>query len=241
VTDAAVSIIALAVDPELGSEPPDTAESAGSEAPDAETRDSDLPETPEESDQGSATKGSELEQVSASAASDAEPLGWAVGALVALDALALPSPAPGVGLRVGLRPGPWRLYAGGIWFPSQTEPLAGGIGEAELSLWLGNVAGCYAVLEGQVESALCAESELGRLSARTTGVTAPGEGSSSWWAAGGGAELGWQVSPSWALLGRGSVLAPLTRKKFVVGGVGPVHQPPAVTVRAAVGVELRLP
>ena len=58
---------------------------AGSEAPDAETRDSDLPEMPEESDQGSATKCSELEQVSASAASDAEPLGWAVGALVALD------------------------------------------------------------------------------------------------------------------------------------------------------------
>ncbi len=242
VTDAAVSVIALAVDPELGSEPSEAADSTGSEGADDETAaDNEHREWPDESEAPPAGDTSKDEPASATAASEDQPLGWAVGAVLALDALALPSPAPGLGLRLGLRPGPWRLYAGGLWFPARTESVAGGVGQAEFSLWLGSVSGCYAVLEGSIESSLCLESEVGRLAAKTTGLTAPGQGSSPWWAVGGGVELGWQLSPAWALVGRGSALAPLVRKDFVIGGIGSVHEPPAVTGRAEIGLEMRLP
>lgn len=125
--------------------------------------------------------------------------------------------------------------AGGVWIPGQgTDVVPGRI---VVSLVGGYARGCLH-LAGEVRHgfALCAESVAARLSGEGQGFGTDRSSDRAWVAWGGGAHvwgalshaLGWEVDL------RGWV--PLREQRFVVGGLGVVHDPPPFGLVATFGV-----
>jgi hypothetical protein len=147
----------------------------------------------------------------------------------------------------GVVVGPARLEVGASFWPGNTaesaaRPRSGGT----LDLVAGSLTAC-ALLPPLARAAgphfevdvPCAGLELGRMHAEGYGVSDPGDGSALWAALRGGAAAAWIVAPWVRLRLRLEAVVPLRRPRFVLGGVGDVHEP-GVAARAALGLELAL-
>lgn len=127
----------------------------------------------------------------------------------------------------------------GTWFPGRDARLAGSDAGAEVSLMVVTPRGCWVPRRGRLELAGCLGLELGSLRAEAFGVSDPGVGSALWLAPHVGILGGLELAPPVRLVVGVEAAVPLARERFVLVGVGDVHQPPPVTARAVVGLELR--
>jgi hypothetical protein len=83
--------------------------------------------------------------------------------------------------------------------------------------------------------------EVGALSGTGFGVIAPASGTALWAAPHAGARGAYPLTDHLELVVVAHGVVPVTRESFVISGLGEVHRPPAVTVRAGLGLEVRLP
>jgi len=166
------------------------------------------------------------------------PLGVVVGGFGAVDARALPEPAPGVGLDAGVVLGSLRLDLSPSYFPRQRATL--GPARADISLAALALRVCGAHHAARLHARICAIGEGGWLSARSSRIDVPATGEGRWWATGLGLRAGWQFAPGLALTVGGDVLVPLVRDEFVIDGRGVIHRPSELTGRGMLGLELRL-
>lgn len=156
----------------------------------------------------------------------------------ALDAGALPHPAPGFAASAGARLLAFRVELQGLAFlPAGADAPSGG--SAEFALFGGAALVCYEAANalGSAAVGACAGFELGRMTGEGSGVTDPGEGDAAWRAA--RAEIG-AVYPASRTLGfaaRLGVAVPTSRARFDLAG-NEVHRPAALTLRATLGIEL---
>ncbi|WP_437784388.1 hypothetical protein [Sorangium sp. So ce1097] len=165
----------------------------------------------------------------------------ALRAFGVLDASALPAVAPGAGLAAGALLGAVRAEVSGAYFGAQkalvpATPMGGDVWLASGALRL-----CYASRHKDLEIGPCAGLEAGVMSATGFGVTSPGSNRALWLAPQLGALATYALSDKLRVPLAVEVLFPVVRDEFVLVGIGSVHRIPAVTVRAALGVELRLP
>lgn len=155
------------------------------------------------------------------------------------DVASLPVPSLGGGAAAALDVGPGRGEIAGTWFPGREGNVPGRDGGADVSLVVVTARGCWVPLRGAVELAGCLGLEVGSLRAEAFGVSDPGVGSALWLAPHVGAMGALELAPPVRLVGGVEAAVPLARERFVLVGVGDVHQPPPVTARVSVGLELR--
>ncbi|WP_437832915.1 hypothetical protein [Sorangium sp. So ce1153] len=145
----------------------------------------------------------------------------------------------------GVVVGPARLEVGASFWARNTaasaaRPRSGGT----IGLVAGSLAACALLpplaraVRPRFEVGLpCAGFELGRMHAEGYGVSDPDEGNGLWAALRGGAAAAWVVAPWVRLRLRLEAVVPLKHPRFVLEGVGEVHEP-SVAARAALGLEL---
>lgn len=155
------------------------------------------------------------------------------GIAALLDTAALPAPTAGVGLSAGVRFGWLHAELQGEAFASRTETLSEGR-SGKFGLLAGALLGCVDPPRRGVALLGCAGVELGRLSGEGSGVSNPELGSVLWSAARLELGTGIEVSPGLRLLARFGVAVPFDRRQFVLDGE-PVHEPGALSLRAALG------
>lgn len=155
------------------------------------------------------------------------------------DVASLPAPSLGGGAAAALDVGPVRAEVVGTWLPGREARVGDGDAGAEVSLVAVTPRGCWVPHRGTVEVAGCLGLELGSLRAEAFGVSDPGVGSALWLAPHVGVLGGLELAPPVRVVVGVEAAVPLARERFVLGGVGDVHEPPPVTARATVGLELR--
>lgn len=157
-----------------------------------------------------------------------------------VDVGSLPGAAVGFGIAGLARYGATQFELGAGVFPDRSatlpeRPSAGGdIGLVALSAGV-----CRALLEGLVELSPCASLELGLMHAAGFGVPSTERASVFWAGARGGGALTLRPVKPLGLHLRVEGLVPLTAPRFLLDGVGEVHQP-SPGLRAALGVSLGL-
>lgn len=92
-----------------------------------------------------------------------------------------------------------------------------------------------------IEAGPCLGAEIGRLHARSFGVSDPNEGSAGYIGAGGALRLGATAADWLSLDVRFEAFRVLHRPKFEVENIGVVYEPSAWSVRAALGAEAYFP
>ncbi|KYF68340.1 hypothetical protein BE11_47320 [Sorangium cellulosum] len=145
----------------------------------------------------------------------------------------------------GVVVGPARLEVGAsFWARNTAESAARPESGGTLDLIAGSLTACAllpplarAVRPHFEIGVPCAGFEVGRMRAQGYGVSDPGEGNALWAALRGGAAAAWVVEPWVRLRLRLEAMVPLRRPRFVLEGVGEVHEP-SVAARAALGLEL---
>jgi len=152
---------------------------------------------------------------------------------MAVDSSALPGVAAGVDVGAALVLPYARFEARGALFPPRARTLEGDHG-GEFSLLAGALFACIALAEGRAFG--CIGYELGRISGEGTGVKHPRLGTALWQSVRSEAGLAWPISRDLRLTLRAGLSSPIDRPEFQLDGLA-VHQPGAVAVRAAVGVE----
>ncbi|MFK8003191.1 MAG: hypothetical protein AB8H86_26715 [Polyangiales bacterium] len=167
------------------------------------------------------------------------PEGWSLSGHVGarFDARALPSPRAAVDLGLHLRKRWVRLDIGVL--ASRIAHIALDDASAELGLAAGRLGACGGTTSGRLWLGGCAAVELGVVRATGRGVDQPRDEGSFW----AGLDLG--IRGEVGLIGRLSIyleagaLMPLRRPRFLLQG-SVVHTTPAISPRAALGLELRL-
>ncbi|WP_438019786.1 hypothetical protein WMF18_12285 [Sorangium sp. So ce315] len=158
-----------------------------------------------------------------------------------LDASALPAVAPGAGLAAGALLGAVRAEVSGAYFGAQKGLVPATSMGGDVWLASGALHLCYASRHKDLEIGPCAGLEAGVMSATGFGVTSPGSNRALWLAPQLGALATYALSDQVRVPLAVEVLFPVVRDEFVLVGIGSVHRIPAVTARAALGVELRFP
>jgi hypothetical protein len=155
--------------------------------------------------------------------------------------------AVGVEAGAGYLIGPLRLDLSFGFLPSRTaysttRPTAGG----DIDVEYGTFGACLLIptlrqaIGQRFELGLpCGGLDIGRMHATGFGVSNPGEGSIAWLAARAGGFGEVVVTPWLGLRLRLDAVIPVADPRFVLGNVGPVHEP-AVAFRAGFGLDLRL-
>jgi hypothetical protein len=169
---------------------------------------------------------------------EAPPLHPGLRVLAGADFASLPGPAFGVEVAGLLGFGANRVeLRGAAWLPKTAEATA--MADARIALYVAGVRYCRFVLQGTVDIGGCAGIEAGALVGSSQGVTHPGSGTSPWLAPELGALGAWEFSRYVALSLGLSGLVPVVREHFEIAGLGDVYQPPPLTFRALVGLEVR--
>ena len=164
------------------------------------------------------------------------PLALRVGAEALLDPTTLGTAAFGASAGVTLQLGPVSAGAYAFGFPSVDTPL--GTGQAlALGLWGGGLRGCYHWVPAL---STCALMELGELSASGVGLSQARDARDTWVAPGLSMELTSTPFEAFGVTTRLSAFHPLVRGQFRVDDGDVVHRVPAVTFRAALGVDFSL-
>jgi hypothetical protein len=167
---------------------------------------------------------------------------WLLG-----DSGSLPAPALGVGVGFDLE---WpRLEIGvlaTLWLDQHTQLASSDLGAAggDLRLLTAGIVGCANPLanpSGPLVVSVCAGWEMGRLSGRGTGITAPRDASALWAAPSLQAGFSWRLPDTRLSVGaRLGVATPLGRQEFVLDRLGTVHQPASLVGRAGLGMNIAL-
>ncbi|WP_437878103.1 hypothetical protein [Sorangium sp. So ce513] len=254
---AAALIIALALDPEAAARAP--MGSAPGTGPEADTDAGALPDAgpgalPDEAAEPDAGAAGTPPAASSPTPPDAGrpaavgaphgaplDLRGTLRAFGVLDASALPAVAPGAGVAAGALLGAVRAEASGTYFGTQKALVPATSMGGDVWLASGGLRLCYASRHKDLEVGPCAGLEAGVMSATGFGVTSPGSNRALWLAPQLGALATYALSDRVRVPLAVDVLFPVVRDEFVLVGIGSVHRIPAVTVRAALGVEVRLP
>ena len=230
-TDVAVVLIAVAIDPESTLPPPAPPEGEPLEGEPLEGEPAPAPiarpdaTTPREPTTRPTT--------------GAPRLGAAIGVHAALGFGALPRIAGGLGLDAALLRRRLRVELGGtFWLPRDTatdEPAPGAV-----RLWHLDARACGVPGWRRVELPLCGGVQAGAMAGRAQGVLRPRSARLPWLALEAGAGVVVLPSPRAGLRldVRGAI--PLVRPGFAIDGQQ-VHRARAAAVVATFGVELRLP
>lgn len=222
VAEAAALIIALAIDPGVAPKAPPSAPSPAP-VPVAPPPAREVDRAPSIARQPVALRGT-------------------VGVFGALDAAALPAPAPGVGGALGLEVGRGRLAAYAAYFPRQRATVSGTGSGGDVGLALGGLAACFAFLRsGALSLHGCLEFEAGALSGEGFGVIVPGSGRALWLAPGAGFGGKLALSSALRLVLSFDALVPVSHRGFELSGLDEVYRPPFVTARTALGLEVSFP
>jgi len=172
------------------------------------------------------------------AAPEASPLGLDVRVFGAMDAAALPRPAPGLGAGASVALGPVRAEAYGAYFPDQTRLVEEAGAGADVSFVLAAARVCWVPLRRRVDLAACLGGEAGVLRAQAFGVSDPSGGSATWLAPQIAGVGRLHLSPIVASLLSVELAVPVAKERFVLVGVGDVHGAPDLTARVALGFEI---
>lgn len=156
-------------------------------------------------------------------APDAARLSFAMAGEALLDGAALPDPAPGVGVALGVRAAGWAALGFGVLLPAQHTAVGSG-GRVEFSLVAVGVRGCYALAEWLLRPSVCMGVELGRLDAAGDGLTGAASFADWWLASAAGAELSGDLGGGWFWAARGDAVVPLLRERYFANESEWVHR-----------------
>jgi hypothetical protein len=228
VTDAAAVAMAMAIRAALPERSPEPVASPDVTPPAVEAR-------PEATPSSAPSRAEHPGAKQAGAGNKRPELGGVVGVAALLDTGALPAPTLGVGVGGGLRWGWLRAELQGAAFAPRTADGSGGQ-RGTFDLLTGAFLGC--VERSMVETAVlgCVGVELGRLRGEGHGVSDPQIGTAFWSAARLEVGGGLRVASALRLAARVGVAAPFDRRPFELAGV-PIHEPAALSLRAALGVD----
>jgi hypothetical protein len=170
---------------------------------------------------------------------------WRVSAGLVGDLGTMQDLAGAVEIGAGVVVGPARLDAAfAFWFPQSAEAEADSRYGGTLGLEAGALAACALLppiaraVGPRFEVGLpCLAFELGRMHADGENVSDPGAGADLWAAVRGGAAAAWALEPWLRLRLRLEAALPVVRPKFVLRGVGTVHEP-GVAGRATLGADV---
>lgn len=156
------------------------------------------------------------------------------------DSAALPAVALGGQVALAWTPGRFQLsLRGELWLAQSAELSRDHAGRARFNWRTGALSLCHATWGLSVRFGPCIGGELGRLSARSTGVRVPDEAAQPWLAAVGGISF-WAPLGSKLLLASGvALVVPLSRPRFVIEGIGDIHQPRQLGARCTLGLGYR--
>jgi hypothetical protein len=229
--EAAALLIALSIDPTL--DPSATAATAPALAPEAAPPPE--PEPPAEPAAPPPAPPARAEPWQR----DAAPWQLRLGAGFALWTGRLPGLAPGAQAHVSVAREHASLSLDLGFFPPQHAGIAGS--EAGGELWLASVGPKlgygFAVGAASVTPRLGAELQLVR--GAGSGVENPSGAQALLLGVEAGARVGLQLAKSWQGFAEGAVSALIWRPRFVLEGVGQVHQPERVGLRFGLGAEWR--
>jgi hypothetical protein len=165
------------------------------------------------------------------------PLRWSVFALGGIDVGALPLPAAGVGIGGSMIFGDNRFEVRATaWLPRSAELNASS--GADISLFAGAIRYCRALVGTTAELSACAGFEGGTVRAEGYGLRENFDGFGGWAAPEIGALFVVRASRRFALSLEADGLAPLIRDRFRVENDQVVHRPAPVDGRALIGVRL---
>jgi hypothetical protein len=153
--------------------------------------------------------------------------------------------AAAVEVGAGVVLGPVRLDAAfAFWLPQSAEAQDDARYGGTLGLEAGALTACALLpplaraVGPRFEIGLpCVAFELGRMHADSENVSKPGSGADLWAAVRGGAAAAWAMQPWLRLRMRLETVVPVVGPKFVLGGVGAVHEP-GVAGRATLGIDV---
>jgi hypothetical protein len=163
---------------------------------------------------------------------------WArAGALA--DAGALPRINPGFAVGLGVSVGRvWLEAEGRKWLAQRIEapdrPDAGGWFERQAFA----LRTCFEFGAGSFSAGPCAGTSVGWMSGEGYGISDPAESGSAWVEAFAGGALRQRLSELFALRADLDAVTPLVNPRFSIGGVGSVHRAPFVFGRGALALEL---
>lgn len=153
---------------------------------------------------------------------------------------ALPSVAPGVGVRLAVKHGAFSgEIRGGMWAERTVASLSDGATGGSFRLLDVGVAACVSARrDRRLSPAVCAGAAVSRLSGTGYGVTDPGAASAWWNAAFVEGSVRLRVTMRHGLRLAAQTLTSLGRPAFALAGVGPVFQPAWIWVRGTIGWEV---
>ncbi len=247
--EAAALILALTIDPNVGSRSPATqvAVARFSELPaavPAEPPMAAVPEPPPPS-------GNPLEHPPPPASQSAgppsaelpparEPMTNWLSTTVATSVGALPSASPGLGLEVGLGWRGLRFALGATSYARRTAERAGTTATLTVDLWSLDLRAGWR-LEPAARWLLVPSGvfQWGQFSGRGNNVDQPHDEQVPWAAAGGGAHLGFRLAGRWRVTAGGDLLFPLQRTRFTLNAED-FHRPARVVGAARCGLSYEL-
>jgi hypothetical protein len=154
--------------------------------------------------------------------------------------------APQVGAQVQLAAGlsgrTWRVELRGMYrAPTRVDPWPDLPAFARIGLWTVGAHGCAVLRPGPLEVPLCGGLEAGQTPGVGRGFPGARPDRLPWVAAVFGPALAWAPRPRFAVwLGLEAAL-PITRSAFHISGLGLAHETGPVSLRGALGFELRFP
>jgi hypothetical protein len=160
-----------------------------------------------------------------------------IAAAFRLDAGTMPSIALGIGIAAGASYGPLRLDAGASYWPSRDilrseRPFWG----ATLDLWAFDVRGCFRFLDSRTSLSGCIGAEIDRMGARGFGGPTAGSAWAAWFAPSTGALVTFRILKGFSIEAAADVVVPTARPRFVIAGLGELHEPGPVAGRGGLGL-----
>jgi hypothetical protein len=161
-----------------------------------------------------------------------------LGLGMVVDSAALPEASAGLGAIAAVRYESFRFELQGTLLPTATADVGAGR-EGTFQLFAGSALVCLERSFASLAAIACGGYELGQMAAEGQGVSDPVERRVFWQAA--RFELGAGLPIDWWLrlaLRMGAAI-PTTHSEFVLAGI-PVHETPALSLRAGLGLEIVL-
>jgi hypothetical protein len=153
------------------------------------------------------------------------------------DSVALPRFGLGARLELGWVSERWYVaFATGAWLPQEQGVRQGHAGSGRFSWLAGALTLCHASWGNGVRIGPCLAAEAGQLSAESRGVRAPARAHELWLAAHGGLSFWVPLGSRFLLQSSLATVVPLWRPRFVIEGIGEIHQPRALGARSTIGI-----
>ena len=163
---------------------------------------------------------------------------WArAGALADLGAM--PEINPGGALGVGVSAGSlWFEAEGRVWLPQEIDaPGRPGVG-GRFNRQSVALRSCFGLGGDSLSGGPCGGVAVGSMSGRGYGISDPDDGGSAWVEAFAGGALRQRFFVGVALRADLEVMTPLVNPRFSIGGIGSVHRAPFLFGRGALALEL---